>query len=67
MPFWTSSIPPHLPSMQIAACLSDRKEWVHLMYSRGMCFLCSSDSKRLWLTKSKYPLMSNVRADVTLP
>ena len=51
--------------------MSERKLAVHLMYSRGRFFLLSSQrlrqSRRLWLTKSKYPLMSKVNAEVTLP
>ena len=67
MPFWTGFISPLVPSMHIAACLSVRKLFTHLTYSSGI-FLCRSCcSSRLWLTKSKYPLMSNVSAVVTLP
>ena len=64
--FWTGCMFPHLPLMQMAASRFERKLWVHLTYLRGMCFLQSSQSSRLWLTKSKYPLMSKVRVDVTL-
>lgn len=57
---------PHFPSMHMAASLFERKLWVHLMYSRGMCLLRSSCRSLLWLTKSKYPLILKVRAEVTL-
>ena len=67
IPLSTGFMTPHFPSMQMAASLSDKKLSVHLMYSRGMRFLLSSCSSRLWLTKSKYPLMSKVRAEVTFP
>ena len=57
---------PHLPSMQIAASQFERKLWVYLTYSRGVRFLRSSLRSWSWLTKSKYPFMSKVRAEVTL-
>ena len=67
IPFWTGSILLHVPSMHMAASLFEWKLWFHFMYSKGMCFLQSSCSSRLWFTKLKYPLMLNVSADITLP
>ncbi|KAH6908229.1 hypothetical protein BKA70DRAFT_1103985, partial [Coprinopsis sp. MPI-PUGE-AT-0042] len=67
MPFSTAFISPTLPSRQIAASLSVRKLWIHLRYTSGTLFLRSSQRRRWWLTKSKYPLMSNVRDDVAYP
>ena len=60
-------ISPRMPSKQTAASRLLRKLAVYLTYSSGIPFLRSSDSSLLWLTKSKYPLMSKVKADVTLP
>ena len=67
IPLSTGCMSPHRPSMQIAASLFDRKLAVHFTYSSGIFFLLSSLRRRPWLTKSKYPLMSKVRAEVTLP
>ena len=53
MPLSTGLVGPHLPSMHMAASLSERKLAVHLMYSIGRFFRLSSQSSRLWLTKSK--------------
>ncbi|KDR85941.1 hypothetical protein GALMADRAFT_54109, partial [Galerina marginata CBS 339.88] len=65
MPFCTMAISPRVPSRHTAAWRSLRKLAIHLTYSRGIPFLRSSDRSRLWFTKSKYPFISNVSADVT--
>ncbi|KAJ3816589.1 hypothetical protein F5880DRAFT_1494124, partial [Lentinula raphanica] len=46
---------------------SSRKDLMNFTICNGTFFLRSSASKRSWLTKSKKPFMSNVRAVVTKP
>ena len=64
IPFLTGFISPWLLSRHIAASRLERKFAIYFTSSRGMqCFFillrrCS------WLTKSKYPLISKVSAEV---
>ncbi|PBK91134.1 hypothetical protein ARMGADRAFT_933313, partial [Armillaria gallica] len=67
IPFSTGAISPLSPSKHIATSLSDRKLATHLTYCSGSRFRLISASSRLWFTKSKYPLMSKVSADVPIP
>ncbi|KAF9441852.1 hypothetical protein P691DRAFT_682722, partial [Macrolepiota fuliginosa MF-IS2] len=67
MPFLTDFISPLTPSRQIATSLSERKLAVHLTSSSGTHCFFSSLRSQSWFTKSKYPLMLNVSADVTNP
>ncbi|KAG2748254.1 hypothetical protein P692DRAFT_20735045, partial [Suillus brevipes Sb2] len=67
IPFSTGSDGDSIPSRQIAACRSLRKDLTHFTIGSGRCLSRSIRSSRVWLTKSKYPLMSNVMHEVTSP
>ncbi|KAJ3753790.1 hypothetical protein EV360DRAFT_52863, partial [Lentinula raphanica] len=67
VPFCTSFKSDTIPSTHTAAFLSSRKDFMNLTIGKGIFFLRSSASNLSWLTKSKKPLMSNVRAVVTRP
>ncbi|KAJ7862234.1 hypothetical protein B0H14DRAFT_2349621, partial [Mycena olivaceomarginata] len=67
IPFSTCFMDPLVPSRQTAAWRCVRKDAVHLTYWMGIPFRRSSHNRRSWLTKSKYPFISNVSADVTFP
>ncbi|KAF8586393.1 hypothetical protein K439DRAFT_1341029, partial [Ramaria rubella] len=65
MPLVTGLSSSWMPSRQTATCLSCKNEAVHLTIVKGM-FFCRKTLRSLgWLTKSKYPLMSKQRADIT--
>jgi hypothetical protein len=51
----------------MAAWRSDRKDFIHLIIGSGRCACLILVSSFLWLTKSKYPFMSIVSADVASP
>lgn len=65
IPDWTGSMGPRMLSRHTAAWRLVRKLPTQCTNSRGILFWRSSCSSQLWLTKSKYPLMSKVRAEVT--
>ncbi len=57
----------NLPSRHIVVDLSCRKYAAQRIMGDGKCFSRISVKSRAWLTKSKYPLMSNVSDDVVQP
>ncbi|KAH9921829.1 hypothetical protein B0H21DRAFT_669902, partial [Amylocystis lapponica] len=58
MPFSTVFISSWIPSRHIAACRSARNDAVQRTSWRGNPFCLITVRRRLWLTKSKKPLMS---------
>src|ERR1700748_3955002 len=55
-----------LPSRQIAVFRSDKNDFVHLMRFVGIFFSRMIDVSRVWEILSKKPVISIVRADVTI-
>jgi hypothetical protein len=51
----------------MAAWRSDKNDFIHLIIGNGRCACLILVSSFLWLTKSKYPFMSIVSANVTRP